>query len=469
MGTFNITGVNDELKKNQLTQPQEQPAKPMTPQEQFEMNVGLDKAYYDKQRATTENLYDTTLDNAIDKQEAISQSYIDRLSGIVKDAEDRRRELEFTDESARKRARSAQVINSIGDGFSALSNLFATTRGATPSEQSSSTTKYRAIYDDAKAKRDKLYQDNEERLRKLRDSKSDAELEHGLKFSNARANWQMNRDNALAALEKEEKDAYDKRLKERQQADADAADLELRRDQLHQQGALQRERIQAQAQRDAIKRLNNFDKNRKLVKVDLGDDVSVEIAEHRLEQVVRENKDQLKKVADQKIDEKMATLQTQFADDEALKAAAIASLTAKNITEENSSNKRAYRKAVEAEMKLIKNSIGENIRILRQTKSELNEQLSKNPAKAFEALMQYAKDIPDVVKAITKASEEDANTRADILRQVEESGINLEDQGYYDNNAPSTNEDGISMKYEIDEDNDNTKNNNATFSEEQYM
>lgn len=226
----------------------------------YAQNMANDKAYFDNKVTQTNEIYgdNGALKNAIDQQNDAKQSYIDSLSDIVEQADRDRKKMEYENAQFSKRARARQLINAFGDGFSALSNLIGTIKGAAPVEQSLATTKFKAQYDDAKAKRDKMYQDNKDRIRKINEEKGKAELERGLTYANAVANWKANRQAALDDIEVQRRKAEAARAQQRGADEAKALGVQqfnenkkLQREQFAETKRFQREQL---AQRDRLEK-----------------------------------------------------------------------------------------------------------------------------------------------------------------------------------------------------------------------
>lgn len=389
----------------------------------YAQNMAKDKEYFDDRVTQTNEIYgdNGALKDAIDEQNNTRQSYIDALSGIVEQADRDRKKMEYEDIQYSKRARAKQLINAFGDGFSALSNLIGTIKGAAPVEQSLATTKFKAQYDDAKAKRDKMYQDNKERIRKINEEKGKAELERGLTYANAVANWKANRQAALDNIEAQRRQAEAARVQQRGAEEAKALGVQQfdenkkqQKEQFAETKKFQREQLaqqkQLKEQQMAIKRYTDYNKNRKMVQMtyvdpDTGEKKPIEIAEHRLDKIIIKHKDNILK-------DKIA------AQDEIIKAA----------DERLNMSKRDKRK----------NDVDESVEKQKKREALLEKDRLKNikPNDYVKEILQYAESNPEVLSDIIRAAEEDAGTKKAIIEQLESAGIDLDALGFNDDNAP---------------------------------
>lgn len=108
------------------------------------------------------------VDTAKEERSQARESYSKQLNDLVAKGEGILNEYAKEAKDSQERNRKRQIVNSISDGLSALSNLYATTKGA-PSAQLQSTTKtVQERYDREKARRDALMQEQKDLINNLR-------------------------------------------------------------------------------------------------------------------------------------------------------------------------------------------------------------------------------------------------------------------------------------------------------------
>lgn len=405
--------------------------------------------YYDGLNKDLNDLYDNTLNPSLDKQESMNRSYLDKLVEYINEAERERAFLDSQDEEAVKRARSAQMINAMGDGFSALSNLFATIKGADPVDINSKdnlTTRYRALYDDAKAKRDKLFEENKERLLKQRELYDKSELQHGLTFQEAREKLITDREKALKDYEENRRKELDLLTKERVEREDKAIAQRQAQQRLDDLAESKREanRIKAQLakDKDKVKAKNDwlrFTKDRygKTVAYIDANGEKYEVLGNRLESIVMQNFDELRTKANEKVNAVIDVLNQVFKDTDGQrvykkgKKYPIINWETMEFETDAQDNIRYYQGKVDGEDE-VKKYINEVINKLAEYNNERRAIRSVTRDKlgdAYKVFLKYAKDVEAVDKQIKQIAEQDRNLLKAIEDDLIAAGIDLKREG----------------------------------------